>query len=139
GVQSVKDEEVSRYGIIDGTNIENRFYEVHNLIEKPEPEAAPSNLAILGRYILSPKIFDILGSQEPGIGNEIQLTDAIATLNKRETVFAYDFIGKRYDVGEKMGFIKTTIDFALQKEELQTELLQYLSTLNETAFISKSK
>lgn len=139
GVQPVKEEEVSRYGIIDGTNIENRFYEVHGLIEKPEPEAAPSNLAILGRYILSPKIFDILGNQEPGVGNEIQLTDAIATLNKRETVFAYDFIGKRYDVGEKMGFIKTTIDFALQQEELQAELLQYLSSLNEKTFISRSK
>src|SRR5690625_546882 len=139
GVQNVRDEEVSRYGIVDGKQIEDSFFQVRNLVEKPKQEKAPSNLAILGRYILSPKIFDILRKQEPGVGDEIQLTDAIATLNKHETVYAYDFEGKRYDVGEKMGFIKTTIELALDREELRTELIDYLSTVIEKELVMKTK
>ncbi|GAE35916.1 UTP--glucose-1-phosphate uridylyltransferase GalU [Halalkalibacter akibai] len=135
GVQTVKDEDVSRYGIVDATEIGSRFYTVNSLVEKPKQEEAPSNLAILGRYILSPKIFDILGKQEPGAGNEIQLTDAIAALNEIEAVYAYDFEGVRYDVGEKMGFIQTTIEFALQHPELKTELLEYLSKIMEKELI----
>ena len=135
GVQTVQQEEVSRYGIVDGSKLDDRFFKVHSLVEKPKQEDAPSNLAILGRYILSPKIFDILSKQKPGVGDEIQLTDAIATLNKYEAVYAYDFIGKRYDVGEKMGFIQTTIEFALQRKELRRELLNYLSTLIEKELI----
>jgi UTP--glucose-1-phosphate uridylyltransferase len=135
GVQTVKDEEVSRYGIVDGKEIEDRFYNVHSLVEKPKQEDAPSNLAILGRYILTPKIFDILGDQKPGAGDEIQLTDAIAALNLIEAVYAYDFEGIRYDVGEKMGFIQTTIEFALQHPELKYELLNYLSKVMEKEYI----
>ena len=135
GVQTVKDEDVSRYGIVDATEIGSRFYTVNSLVEKPKQEEAPSNLAILGRYILSPKIFDVLGKQEPGTGNEIQLTDAIAALNEIEAVYAYDFEGVRYDVGEKMGFIQTTIEFALQHPELKTELLEYLSKIMEKELI----
>ena len=131
GVQTVKEEEVSRYGIVEGSVIEDRFYNVHNLIEKPNQEDAPSNLAILGRYILNPKIFEILENQKPGAGDEIQLTDAIATLNKYEAVYAYDFEGKRYDVGERMGFIQTTIEFALERDDLKKELLEYLSSVVE--------
>ncbi|AGK52649.1 UTP--glucose-1-phosphate uridylyltransferase GalU [Bacillus sp. 1NLA3E] len=129
GVQTVADHEVSRYGIVDGNVIEDRFHRVRSLVEKPNQEEAPSNLAILGRYILNPRIFEILGEQEPGAGGEIQLTDAIAELNKYEAVFAYDFEGIRYDVGEKMGFIQTTIEFALQREDLRNKLLEYLSSV----------
>lgn len=129
GVQTVADHEVSRYGIVDGSVIEDRFYRVRSLVEKPMQEEAPSNLAILGRYILSPRIFSILSKQEPGAGGEIQLTDAIAELNKYEAVFAYDFEGTRYDVGEKMGFIQTTIEFALLREDLRNDLLEYLSSV----------
>jgi len=131
GVQTVKENEVSRYGIVDGSIIDNRLYNVHNLVEKPNKEEAPSNLAILGRYILSPRIFDILNNQKPGTGDEIQLTDAIAELNKHEVVYAYDFEGTRYDVGEKMGFIQTTLEFALHREDLRDTVLDYLQMIIE--------
>lgn len=135
GVQTVDEAEVSRYGIVDGDMVGERLFKVHHLIEKPKQIDAPSNLAILGRYILSPSIFDILEKQQPGSGDEIQLTDAIAELNKYETVYAYDFIGERYDVGEKMGFIQTTIEFALERGDLKDELLNYLSAIVEKELI----
>ncbi|MEH7298974.1 UTP--glucose-1-phosphate uridylyltransferase GalU [Neobacillus drentensis] len=138
GVQQVPDNEVSRYGIVGGRNIGERFYSVDSLVEKPKKEDAPSNLAILGRYILSPKIFDILCKQEPGAGGEIQLTDAIAALNHYEAVYAYDFEGTRYDVGEKMGFIQTTIEFALKNKELRNQLLDYLSSTLDRELIKKT-
>lgn len=127
GVQTVPDGDVSRYGIVDGKSIGERFYGVNSLVEKPKKEEAPSNLAILGRYVLSPKIFEVLSQQKPGAGGEIQLTDAIAALNLFEAVYAYDFEGIRYDVGEKMGFIQTTIEFALYHKDLRNQLLDYLS------------
>jgi UTP--glucose-1-phosphate uridylyltransferase len=127
GVQTVPNHEVSRYGIVDGSCIGERFYSVNSLVEKPKQEEAPSNLAIMGRYILNPRIFDILSNQKPGAGGEIQLTDAIAVLNEYEAVYAYDFDGTRYDVGEKFGFIQTTIEFALQREDLRCQLLDYLA------------
>lgn len=129
GVQNVSEDEVSRYGIIDGKVIQDRFYSVNNLVEKPRREEAPSNIAIMGRYILSQSIFDILENQTPGAGGEIQLTDAIAKLNKTEAVYAYDFEGTRYDVGEKLGFIKTQLEFALQRDDLKGELLEYLHSV----------
>jgi UTP--glucose-1-phosphate uridylyltransferase len=135
GVQTVADRDVSRYGIVDGSCIGERFYNVKNLVEKPKLEEAPSNLAILGRYILSPKIFDILSKQKPGAGGEIQLTDAIAALNHYEAVYAYDFEGIRYDVGEKMGFIQTSIEFALEREDLRMQLLDYLSSVLDKELI----
>lgn len=131
GVQHVADNQVSRYGIVDGKKIDDRLYNVTNLVEKPKLEESPSNLAILGRYILSPRIFEILSNQEPGAGGEIQLTDAIAGLNQHESVYAFEFEGVRYDVGEKMGFIQTTIEFALQREDLRYELIDYLSAILE--------
>lgn len=136
GVQTVSDEEVSRYGIVDAQQLGERFYSVNNLVEKPKKEDAPSNLAIMGRYILSPRIFSILDQQEAGAGGEIQLTDAIAELNLTEAVYAYDFIGTRYDVGEKLGFIKTTIKFALNREDLRNDLLLYMEQLLEKERIS---
>lgn len=139
GAQHVPENQVSRYGIVDGNQLDERFFTVNNLVEKPKQEDAPSNLAIMGRYILNPRIFDILGDQEPGAGGEIQLTDAIAKLNQYEAVYAYDFEGTRYDVGEKMGFIQTTIEFALQRDELKYDLLNFLSKVieRETPKITK--
>ena len=129
GTQTVPQDEVSRYGIIDGNSFNDRIYSVNHLVEKPKQEDAPSNLAIMGRYILTPRIFEILGSQQPGAGGEIQLTDAISTLNEFEAVYAYDFEGTRYDVGEKFGFIQTTIEMALQRTELRKDILNYLSAV----------
>jgi UTP--glucose-1-phosphate uridylyltransferase len=131
GVQTVKEEETHRYGIIDPSEQFGRRYQVNNFVEKPKQGTAPSNLAIMGRYILTPEIFMFLEQQELGAGGEIQLTDAIQKLNQIQRVFAYDFEGKRYDVGEKMGFIKTTIEMALQNHELRSELLTYLEEVME--------
>ncbi|MGO4547604.1 UTP--glucose-1-phosphate uridylyltransferase GalU [Paenibacillus sp. 2TAB23] len=129
GVQTVLPDEVSRYGIVDGIDIHDRLFRVNNLVEKPKKEEAPSNIAIMGRCILSPRIFEILENQRPGAGGEIQLTDAIAELNLTEIVYAYDFEGTRYDVGEKIGFIKTQLEFAMQREDLRNELMVYLKQL----------
>jgi UTP--glucose-1-phosphate uridylyltransferase len=126
GVQPVDINEVSRYGIIDCNKVSENLYRINDLIEKPTKEKAPSNLAILGRYILSSEIFNILEHQSEGSGGEIQLTDAIAALNKRNPVYAYNFSGTRYDVGEKFGFIKTTIEFALQRDDIRNKLLDYM-------------
>jgi UTP--glucose-1-phosphate uridylyltransferase len=132
GVQNVPDNETHRYGIVEPSVQEGRRYQVDNFVEKPAPGTAPSNLAIMGRYILTPEIFMYLDKQQAGAGGEIQLTDAIQKLNQIQRVFAYDFEGKRYDVGEKIGFVKTTIEFALQNQELRTELLNYLDeVMNE--------
>jgi UTP--glucose-1-phosphate uridylyltransferase len=129
GVQTVPDNETHRYGIVEPSVQDGRRYQVQNFVEKPSPGTAPSNLAIMGRYILTPEIFMFLEQQETGAGGEIQLTDAIQKLNHIQRVFAYDFEGKRYDVGEKIGFVKTTIEFALQNQEIKSELLSYLEEL----------
>ncbi|MDP1417445.1 UTP--glucose-1-phosphate uridylyltransferase GalU [Peribacillus simplex] len=126
GVQTVPKEETNRYGIIDPAFQDGRLYQVENFVEKPALGTAPSNLAIMGRYILTPEIFSMLDQQEAGAGGEIQLTDAIQQLNQIQQVFAYDFEGKRYDVGEKLGFVKTTIEFALQNEEIKDDLVEFL-------------
>lgn len=126
GVQTVPDSVTHRYGIVDPITKTGRRYSVNQFVEKPAQGTAPSNLAIMGRYILTPEIFMFLDKQEEGAGGEIQLTDAIQKLNEIQRVFAYDFEGERYDVGEKIGFVKTTIEFALRNEELREELLVYL-------------
>ncbi|MEQ6376437.1 UTP--glucose-1-phosphate uridylyltransferase GalU [Bacillaceae bacterium S4-13-58] len=134
GVQTVPDEETHRYGIVDPVSNEGRRYEVRNFVEKPKQGTAPSNLAIMGRYVFTPEIFKYLDKQIIGAGGEIQLTDAIQMLNQTQKVYAYDFEGERYDVGEKLGFVKTTIDFALKNEEIRDELLKYLqSKLSKTS------
>jgi UTP--glucose-1-phosphate uridylyltransferase len=135
GVKHVADDEVSRYGIVDGRQIEKQLFSINHLVEKPKKEEAPSNLAIMGRYILTSRIFDILNDQKPGAGGEIQLTDAIEELNALESVYAYEFDGERFDVGEKLGFIQTTINYALQREDLRYELLKYLSSTLEKELI----
>ncbi|QKE10072.1 UTP--glucose-1-phosphate uridylyltransferase GalU [Bacillus cereus] len=129
GVQTVQETETHRYGIIDPLVQNGRSYQVSQFVEKPDQGTAPSNLAIMGRYVLTPEIFTFLENQQTGAGGEIQLTDAIQRLNEIQRVFAYDFEGKRYDVGEKLGFIQTTIEMALQHEELKNELLSYMEKL----------
>ncbi|SHM60610.1 UTP--glucose-1-phosphate uridylyltransferase GalU [Gracilibacillus kekensis] len=131
GVQQVPDNETHRYGIVAPTEKIGNLYSIKQLVEKPEQGTAPSNLAIMGRYVLSPKIFGYLDSQNVGAGGEIQLTDAIQQLNQTQSVFAYDFEGERYDVGEKLGFVKTTIEFALQNEEIGDEVKRILQNLLE--------
>jgi UTP--glucose-1-phosphate uridylyltransferase len=135
GVQCVPDEETHRYGIVEPSVQDGRRYQVENFVEKPSPGTAPSNLAIMGRYILTPEIFMFLDQQEKGAGGEIQLTDAIQKLNQIQRVFAYDFEGKRYDVGEKIGFVKTTIEFALQDESLRREMIEYLVDITKKEII----
>ncbi|MGW6146681.1 UTP--glucose-1-phosphate uridylyltransferase GalU [Bacillus mycoides] len=129
GVQTVPETETHRYGIIDPLVQKGRSYQVSKFVEKPAKGTAPSNLAIMGRYVLTPEIFMFLEDQQTGAGGEIQLTDAIQRLNEIQRVFAYDFEGKRYDVGEKLGFIQTTIEMALQHDELKNELLGYMENL----------
>ncbi|MCP3773468.1 UTP--glucose-1-phosphate uridylyltransferase GalU [Paenibacillus sp. MZ04-78.2] len=129
GVQPVSQEETSRYGIIDPIDKQGRLYKVRQFVEKPPRGKAPSNLAIMGRYILTPEIFNILEAQEAGSGGEIQLTDAIQKLNELQQVFAYHFEGVRYDVGEKLGFILTSLDFALMNQELRSPLLHALQEI----------
>ena len=128
GVQTVEKENVSKYGIVDGIHIEDRVYKVKNLVEKPSTEESPSNVAILGRYVITPEIFNILENTKPGKNGEIQLTDALKTLASKEAMYAYNFEGKRYDVGDKLGFLQATIEFALKKEELRGDFINYLNT-----------
>ncbi|TYP76427.1 UTP--glucose-1-phosphate uridylyltransferase GalU [Paenibacillus methanolicus] len=129
GVQPVPWEEVSRYGVVDGEAVTERAFKARRLVEKPKREEAPSNLAIMGRYILTPAIFDILSELDPGIGGEIQLTDALARLGQSEDIIAYHFDGIRHDVGEKYGFIETSIHYALQNPELRERLMPYLASI----------
>nr|WP_144920658.1 UTP--glucose-1-phosphate uridylyltransferase GalU [Paenibacillus bovis] len=126
GVQEVPYNETNRYGIIDPLDKQGRRYQVKTFIEKPEIDQAPSNLAIMGRYILTPEIMQLLEKQGYGSGGEIQLTDAIARLNEVQNVYAYNFEGERYDVGDKLGFIKTTIEVALKRDDLKEEVHEYL-------------
>ena len=132
GVQTVPETETHRYGIIDPLEQEGRCYQVRKFVEKPAQGTAPSNLAIMGRYVLTPEIFMFLENQGIGAGGEIQLTDAIQSLNEIQRVFAYDFEGKRYDVGEKLGFVQTTIEMALQHKELREDLLTLMQNILQT-------
>lgn len=129
GVQSVDWDRVSKYGIVDGERIANRTFDVSDMVEKPSKEEAPSNVAILGRYILTPEIFSYLEETEPGAGNEIQLTDGIKKLCKRNRVLAYDFEGRRYDAGDKLGYLEATVEFALKNPEIRDGFYAYLKEL----------
>lgn len=130
GVQEVPDSETHRYDIIDPLEKLGLKYKVKQFVEKPKQGTAPSNLAIMGRYVLTPEIFDYLKSQKEGTGNEIQLTDAIERMNSESQVYAYDFEGNRYDVGEKLGFVKTTIEYALKDKNMKDELKAFINNLN---------
>ena len=130
GVQEVPESDTHRYGVIDPSAKEGSRYEVRQFVEKPKQGTAPSNLAIMGRYVLTPEIFDYLETQQEGAGNEIQLTDAIERMNSKQQVYAYDFEGNRYDVGEKLGFVKTTIEYALKDDSMKDELKRFIKELN---------
>ena len=132
GVQPVSREVTHRYGIVDlKESSDDGLHKVESFVEKPAPGTEPSNLAILGRYLFTPQIFELLETQEAGAGGEIQLTDAITRLNKEEYVYAYEFDGKRYDVGEKLGFIQTTLEFALNREDLREDVMKMMMQLIE--------
>ncbi len=132
GCQHVAPDQVNKYGIVDGMLIEDGVYKVRHLVEKPKLEEAPSNLAILGRYIINPRIFDFLEKTQPGAGGEIQLTDALKALAMEEAMYAYNFEGKRYDVGNKLGYLEATMEFALRNHELRDDFVKYIENLITT-------
>jgi UTP--glucose-1-phosphate uridylyltransferase len=130
--QIVEGEAISAYGVLDAKPVPGnpRLYEIHNLVEKPKLEDAPSNLAVIGRYVLTPTIFEILAETQPGVGGELQLTDGLRGLLKKEKMYGYVFEGKRHDAGDKLGFLKATVEFALKREDLGGPLREYLKGLN---------
>ena len=129
GVERVPQEETNKYGVVKATALEDRTYRVESIVEKPDPARAPSNLAVVGRYILTPRIFDKLKATQKGAGGEIQLTDAIAALLDDEQVLAYEFEGKRYDCGSKLGYLEATVEYAMKHEELSSDFRAYLKKL----------
>ena len=129
GVQTVPHEKVNKYGIVDGTFVKDRVMKVKGLVEKPNIEEAPSDVAILGRYIVTPKIFEILDRTKPGKGGEIQLTDALLELMNEEEMYAYNFEGRRYDVGDKLGFLEATVEYALRRDGLKDKFTDYLKDI----------
>ena len=128
GVEEVAATDTDKYGIVKATELDERLSRVERIVEKPKPAEAPSNLAVVGRYILTPRIFGLLETTERGAGGEIQLTDAIAALLNEEQVLAYRFAGKRYDCGSKLGYLQATVEYALKHPELSTEFREYLHT-----------
>jgi UTP--glucose-1-phosphate uridylyltransferase len=129
-LQRVEPDQVSRYGIVKVVSSDGRVHEVADMVEKPEPAKAPSNLAILGRYVLKPSIFGILETTREGVGGEIQLTDALRTMAQQEKLLGLEFEGTYFDVGTVSGFLKTSIAYALDRPGLREELLAYLRTLD---------
>lgn len=127
GVQEVAKDKVSSYGIVNPKKVKENIWQAVDLIEKPGIEEAPSQLAVLGRYILEPEIFDLLEKTEPGRGNEIQLTDAICKLAHEKPVYAYNFSGRRYDIGDKQGYLEATVEYALKRPEIRDKFLNYLA------------
>ncbi|HAZ06005.1 MAG TPA: UTP--glucose-1-phosphate uridylyltransferase [Acetobacterium sp.] len=129
GVQQVAPDQVDKYGIVSGEAVSDRVFQVNDLVEKPAIGTAPSTLAILGRYIITPGIFEVLEHTGKGAGGEIQLTDGLKTLATMEKMFAYDFAGKRYDVGDKLGFLQATVEYGLRDGKLGKDFKRYLETL----------
>lgn len=126
GVQRVGADDVSKYGIVDCDSVGGRLYRVKGMVEKPAKENAPSDIAVLGRYVITPAIFECIEKTPKGAGGEIQLTDALVSLAKSEDMYAYDFEGKRYDIGNKQGFLSATVDFALARDDLKDEFAEFL-------------
>lgn len=131
GVQTVAHEAVNRYGIVDGHKVDDRVYKVDDMVEKPELDDAPTDIAVLGRYIITPQVFPLLETQDAGKGGEIQLTDALRRLAKEQPMYAYEFRGHRYDVGSKAGFLQANIEFALRDDSLKREMKEYLDALHQ--------
>jgi UTP--glucose-1-phosphate uridylyltransferase len=128
GVQQVPKENVGSYGVIAGEQVNDGLWRMSGIVEKPQPADAPSNIAVVGRYILDSSIFDIIENTTPGSGNEIQLTDAIATQLQRQTVYGYEFSGQRYDCGSKLGYLQATVDYGLKHAEIGEEFTQHLKS-----------
>ena len=128
-VMEVDNDQTDKYGILDATQLENKIYQINDMIEKPSPEEAPSNLAIIGRYILTPAIFKYLGKGEKGAGGEIQLTDAMKTLLKEQPIFGYQFEGTRFDCGDKVGFQMANLAFALERPDMRDRLTQFIKEI----------
>jgi UTP--glucose-1-phosphate uridylyltransferase len=139
GVQEVPMEEVHQYGVVDARDASDRVYEVRGMVEKPAQADAPSNLAVVGRYILTPKLFELLETQERGAGNEIQLTDAIARLLGNQRVLAYNFNGKRFDCGSKLGYLQAQVEYALAHDEVGEEFREYLLGLDLGPSITRKR
>lgn len=130
GCQTVPQEKVSSYGIVASEATEDaRIFKVNDMVEKPAVEEAPSRLAVLGRYVITPEIFAILEQTAPGRGGEIQLTDALKVLAQEQAMYAYDFVGRRYDVGDKQGYLEATVEYALRRPELREKFLRYLQEM----------
>jgi UTP--glucose-1-phosphate uridylyltransferase len=129
-VQRVPQHQIHQYGVIKARQVESRVYEILDLVEKPKAQDAPSDLAIIGRYVLPPEIFEILAGTKPDARGEIQLTDALRTLRARRPMYAVEFEGRRYDTGDKLGFLKATVEFALARPDLATDFRTYLKSLN---------
>lgn len=129
GVQTVAHENICKYGCVDGDKIGDRLYTVNDMIEKPKPEEAPTDVGVLGRYVITPEIFEKLENTKPGAGGEIQLTDALKALAKEQSMYAYDFEGRRYDVGDRLGFLEATVEYALRREDLKDSFKAYLKTV----------
>ena len=134
GVEQVAEDETHKYGIVDSVPLEKNVHRIDGIIEKPSPEEAPSTLAVVGRYILTPDIFDLLKKTERGAGGEIQLTDAIAMQLKKKQVLAYEFNGNRYDCGSKLGYLQATVEYALKHDELKDTFKDYLAALDLDSF-----
>ena len=132
-VEQVPQEQVNKYGVIDPVELSNGLYKLKGVVEKPPVELAPSNLSIVGRYVLQPRIFELLEQTPRGAGGEIQLTDAIAELLKEQSVLAYEFDGTRYDCGSKLGHMKANVEYALRHPELNREFREYLWSLKREA------
>jgi len=131
GTEPVPMQDVSSYGVVDGMELKPGLMEVSRIVEKPSVEKAPSNIAVVGRYILTPRIFDLLENTQKGAGNEIQLTDAIAELLKEQRVLSYNFKGRRFDCGSKLGYLKAQVEFALEHEEVGEEFRAFLNALHK--------
>ena len=129
GVQTVPHENICKYGFVDGEKLGDRLYSVKDMIEKPKPEEAPTDVGVLGRYVITPEIFEKLETTKPGAGGEIQLTDALKALAKEQAMYAYDFVGRRYDVGDRLGFLEATVEYALRREDLSGQFKSYLKGL----------
>ena len=128
-LQRVPETETHLYGVIRGEQVDERIYQIAEMVEKPKPEQAPSNLAVIGRYVLPPEIFPILEKTPPGKGGEIQLTDALQELARREPLFGYEFVGDRYDAGDKVGYLEANIAFALKRPQMAERLKKFITTI----------
>jgi UTP--glucose-1-phosphate uridylyltransferase len=128
GVEEIPAQDSKSYGVIDGKEWEDNIFKLSGIVEKPEPEVAPSNLGVVGRYVLKPRIFDHIRALKPGAGGELQLTDAIQSLLADEQVLAYKYHGTRFDCGSKLGYLKATVEFALRHPEVAKDFQEYLNT-----------